>query len=250
MRLDVTLTATDTDDIKLPLHYNRAVQGLIYQLISDSLPDLHEKGYVIQGRTFRLFVFSRILGEIKKRSGETIMFGSPIKIKISSPVPSFLELMGNRFLQAQSIYLHTCQLRVDSVSIKKNPDFHVGAIIVRALSPITVYSTLAAGDGRKKTYYYHPKEKEFAKQIAGNIFKKAMLLGISTDGAGFHIEPYRVSSSDRKIMYYNNFVITGWMGQYKIAASMPELFNIAYDAGLGAKNSQGFGMIEKVIDIG
>jgi CRISPR-associated endoribonuclease Cas6 len=39
------------------------------------------------------------------------------------------------------------------------------------------------------------------------------------------------------------------MGQYKITTSDPELFSVAYDAGLGAKNSQGFGMIEKVVDI-
>jgi CRISPR-associated endoribonuclease Cas6 len=249
MRLEVTLAAPDDNVIRLPLHYNKAVQGLIYHLIGDYMPDLHDKGYVMQGRVFRLFVFSRILGEIKGRSGEAILFGSPIKIKISSLIPSFLELMGNRFLQAQGLSLHTCQLKVNSVSIKKNPDFSAGAIIVRSLSPITVYSTLAAGDGRKKTYYYHPREKEFAEQITGNIFKKAMLLGISTDGAVFQIEPYKIGSSDRKTMYYNNFVITGWMGQYKITTSDPELFSVAYDAGLGAKNSQGFGMIEKVVDI-
>jgi CRISPR-associated endoribonuclease Cas6 len=249
MRLEVTLAASDDKDIRLPLHYNRAVQGLIYHLIGDYLPDLHDKGYVMQGRAFRMFVFSRILGEIKGRSGEAILFGSPIKVKISSLIPSFLELMGNRLLQAQGVNLSACQLQVDSVSIKKNPDFSAGAMIIRTLSPITVYSTLTTGDGRKKTYYYHPREKEFAEQIAGNIFKKAMLLGISTDGAAFQIEPYKICSGDRKTMYYNDFLITGWMGQYKITTSAPELFSIAYDAGLGAKNSQGFGMIEKVVDI-
>lgn len=246
MRLEVALAAPESNDIGLPLHYNKAVQGLIYQLIGDYLPELHDKGYVVQGRVFRLFVFSRILGEIEKLGNGSILFRSPIRIKVSSPIPRFLELIGNRLLQVQYVNLHTCQLKVDSVSIKKNPDFYPGTKIIRAMSPITVYSTLTAGDGRKKTYYYNPKENEFAEQIAGNIFKKAILLGISTDGAEFQIEPHRIISSDRKTMYYNNFVITAWMGQYKITANMPELFHIAYDAGLGAKNSQGFGMIEIV----
>ncbi|MBC7189418.1 hypothetical protein H5U35_04285, partial [Candidatus Aerophobetes bacterium] len=40
-------------------------------------------------------------------------------------------------------------------------------------------------------------------------------------------------------------LIKGWMGTYRLEGN-PELIKFSYDAGLGAKNSQGFGMYEVV----
>lgn len=48
-------------------------------------------------------------------------------------------------------------------------------------------------------------------------------------------------------MLFKGTVIKGWTGLYEL--SLPEpLFQIAYDTGLGSKNSQGFGMVEVVRD--
>ncbi|MDN5332516.1 MAG: CRISPR-associated endoribonuclease Cas6 [Tepidanaerobacteraceae bacterium] len=42
---------------------------------------------------------------------------------------------------------------------------------------------------------------------------------------------------------YKDVIIKGWMGVY-ILKGDPVLLKIAYDAGLGSKNSQGFGCFE------
>ncbi len=39
------------------------------------------------------------------------------------------------------------------------------------------------------------------------------------------------------------FLIKGWLGVYRVK-SHPELIKLAWDAGIGSKNPQGFGMFE------
>jgi len=245
MRLIVEFRATENERITLPLQYNKAVQGMIYQRIREYLPDLHDRGFVFAGRVFRLFVFSRIEGSGVKIGSGTISFNSPVRIKIGSPDNNFLECLANSLLRTPQVDIGGRSLLVESVAVARNPDFSSGRVKVRAISPITVYSTLMSADGRKKTYYYHPEEKEFSEQIRNNIMKKGALLGVGDKEASFAIEPYRVKNADLKTVYYKDYVVKGWLGQY-ILRGIPELLNIAYDAGIGAKNSQGFGMIEVV----
>ncbi|MFN7181678.1 MAG: CRISPR-associated endoribonuclease Cas6 [Planctomycetota bacterium] len=45
-------------------------------------------------------------------------------------------------------------------------------VVVKMLSPITIYSTLTKRDGSKKTYYYNPFENEFGQLIRDSGVKK------------------------------------------------------------------------------
>ena len=45
------------------------------------------------------------------------------------------------------------------------------------------------------------------------------------------------------MIYYKNAPVIGWHGTFKIETDK-EKFNKIIDAGLGARNSQGFGMVE------
>lgn len=53
----------------------------------------------------------------------------------------------------------------------------------------------------------------------------------------------KVSSRDQKIVYYGNTLIKGWMGVYQLIGD-PVLLRFAYQAGIGFKNPQGFGILE------
>jgi CRISPR-associated endoribonuclease Cas6 len=56
------------------------------------------------------------------------------------------------------------------------------------------------------------------------------------------IEPYRFSlEKNKKIVYFKNTIIECFSGIYKLTGSL-ELIYATYDAGLGAKSSEGFGM--------
>jgi hypothetical protein len=56
------------------------------------------------------------------------------------------------------------------------------------------------------------------------------------------VKPRKVGKTDQQILNFKGFWIKGWTGLYE--AKLPDpYFRLAYDAGLGSKNSQGFGMV-------
>jgi len=234
------------DRLILPIHYNSLIQGFIYanldNLISDSL---HNEGVAFGKRQFRFFTFSRIYGRYLINS-ETIEFTGPLKLHMSSIHEDVLESFVKHLLIKGKIQLGSQQCELLRIDVEEKPKF-TRPLHVKTLSPITVYSTLTAGDGRKKTYYYSPTERDWEIQVFTNLWRKSQALGLGpSDPAylvGARIKPIRVGKQDLRIMKYRDTVIKGWTGIYEL--DLPEeFFYLAYDAGLGAKNSQGFGMIE------
>jgi CRISPR-associated endoribonuclease Cas6 len=79
-----------------------------------------------------------------------------------------------------------------------------------------------------------------------NLARKARALGWERPEealADGYVRPVRVQPRDRKLIYYKGFVVQAWTGQYELKLP-PGYLELAYDAGLGGKNSQGFGMVE------
>jgi len=61
---------------------------------------------------------------------------------------------------------NTCELEAVEVEMPVEPK---SPVLVRALSPITTYSTLKTPDGRRKTYFYTPFEQEFSQKLMENL---------------------------------------------------------------------------------
>jgi len=144
------------------------------------------------------------------------------------------------------VHLHGSPCLIESVEVEPKISPPSRPVQVKTLSPITVYSTLYTREGKRKTYYYTPWEKEFSSLILENLRKKIHAFrgeNIPYQSDNHYIKPLRVSRRDEKIVKYKGTIIKGWMGIYELYLPM-EYFPFAYHAGLGSKNSQGFGMIE------
>lgn len=245
MRIKLTLDS-DTGSIALPVHYNHLIQGFIYSNIDKKLAEfLHKEGYIYEKRRFKFFVFSRIMGKPYFDSSKNeVTFYTPVYIFISSPISRFIESLVENFLRRERIELYKQSVFVKSVEVipvaKLSEEVHV-----KMLSPVTVYSTFMSKDGKKKTYYYSPFEKDFLSQIRENLKKKYIIFSGCEKGFRFEIFPYRVRLADEKIVMYKNVVVKGWMGVYLMRGSI-EAIKLAYDVGIGARNSQGFGMVEVI----
>lgn len=234
----------------LPHHYNREVQGMIYNNLDSALAGwLHNEGVALGRRSFKFFTFSRLVGEYRI-SREVIEFTGPVLIHISSVHEQILQSLAEHLLKEPSIRLGQTLCEVRSIEVEA-PSPISRPMRVRTLSPVTTYSTLSMSDGRKKTYYYTPFEQDWEKQLLANLRRKAGALGWSEsqvanlqDGKA-HIRPLRVDKKDERIMKYRDTVIKAWTGIYELDLPEP-FFLLAYDAGLGSKNSQGFGMVEIV----
>lgn len=110
---------------------------------------------------------------------------------------------------------------------------------IRMLSPVTVYSTLNTG----RTIYFAPYNHDFRRIIKENLLKKYKAF-YKEDITDIDFELYTLSDKYQKVITkYEGFIIEGWMGDFILKGS-EEIIKLAYDTGIGAKNSQGFGCFE------
>lgn len=241
----ITITFNREKELLLPVSHNYLLQGLVYNFIDEKLADfLHKQGFQVNKRNFKLFTFSRIQGRLKYLKKEKkFKLSPPFKLVISSPIENFVQSLAENLVRAPEVQLNGSKVFVESIEAHFMPDIKP-PVKIRMLSPLTVYSTLYKANGDKKTYYYKPFEREFCQLIRENLFKKyKAFYERETNGASFSIEPLRVGNRDQKIVDYKGTQITGWTGSYELNGS-PELIALAYETGLGSKNSQGFGCFE------
>ncbi len=246
MRIRISLR-TEDGSLRVPVQYNHLLQGLIYSNLDRALSEwLHEKGHAYGERRFKLFTFSRLFGKRAARNGR-IWFDGPIHFYLGAVDAGVLGSFAEHLLTKPTVRLGSAECRVTEVGVEPEPEMDPAkAIRVKTLSPITAYSTLETPEGRKKTYYYAPQEKEWSEALISNLKRKARALGweadVDEDLEDSWVRPHKVRSADQKILNFKGTVIKGWTGLYE--ANLPEpYFRLAYDAGLGAKNAQGFGMV-------
>lgn len=247
MRLRIGLAAENRLSIELPIQYNYLLQGLIYANLEPALASwLHQRGNAYGSRSFKLFTFSRLFG--KRSIGEgRIRFNGPFHFYLSAVDAEILGSLAEHLLKRPVVRLGKAECRVQEVGVEPEPEIDPTIPIrVQTLSPITAYSTLNTPDGRKKTYYYAPTEKEWSDALIANIGRKAKACGWASDTdsdlAEGWVHPYKVRSGDQRILNFKGTIIKGWTGLYEVKLPEP-YFRLAYDAGFGAKNAQGFGMV-------
>ncbi len=228
------------NDIILPLHYNHILQATIYNIIDSKLSDfLHNEGFG-DSRKFKMFTFSRLFGkfDIKTKPGY-IVFDKEVNITIASPYGKFCQSFANGIIK-NKIKMADNELEVVETNLTPI-EVNEEEIVVETHSPIVTYSTLTKQDGSKYTVYFEPKEKEFAKQIDENIKKKyEAFFGRKWEGDSLKIEP--LSKTKQHIINYKDFIIKGYSGIFKLSGPK-ELIKLGLEAGLGAKNSMGFGCV-------
>jgi len=252
MRIKIQLEASSS--LTLPVHYNALLQGMIYHQIDGNLADwLHEQAYQTACRTYKMFTFSRLVGPFSRANGQ-LKFRGPVWFQLASLNNEVLCSLAEHLLKAPDVRLGANRCRVAGVEVLAQPEVDFSKPVrVKALSPLVIYETLYDAKGRSKTHYLNPQDLEWGQRMIDNLARKAEALEWEDPhGAlkGAWIRPHRVNLNDQKIVMYKksgqrDFVIKGWMGLYKIKLPEP-YFWLAYDAGLGGKNAQGFGMVEVV----
>ncbi|ONN28069.1 hypothetical protein XJ44_00555 [Thermosipho affectus] len=242
MRLKVSF---EFEKLVLPIDYNHILQSTILNLISndDFKSFIHDQGYIYEKRKFKLYTFSRIYGKfsIDKEKGKITFFDSANFI-VSSYDDMFCRYLAERFLSFENIYLGGNFVSPKSIEV----DYFESKNSLKTItkSPVTVYSTYLDENGKKKTLYYHPDDPKFKQIIEQNIYKKYYSI-YKKEPKGFIKIKHVGKNPKRIVVYYKGFKIVGWMTAFDLFGD-EELIKIAYEAGIGAKNSQGFGLLEKI----
>jgi len=241
MRIKLVLESEGNNQISLPVHYNQIIQGFLYHNLPTELGKfLHDVGFFYHNRPFKLFTFSKIFSKKITINNSTAYFESPITIFISSPVEDVSKSFAKSLLISEKISLKNQSLTLKSIEILQKPKFDF-INKIKTLFPITVYKTIEKEDGKKITQYFFPEDPEFKDLVKENIRKKySVIKETDLNDFEFDIKPLGYK---KKIIKYKNFVIKAVDGEFELKIQ-PEILETVYDAGIGAKNSQGFGMIK------
>lgn len=229
----------------LPYHHIDWVQAAIYQSMQHSVATaVHDVGFPVDNRAYRLFTFSRIQGRFRALK-ETIEFTFPIKIVIASPIKLLVQQFVNALINEGEFHIGPETCRLSTVSVD-DTEVQSTRVRVRTLSPLTVHSTLTKPDGHSYTVYYHPKEHNFEEQMLQNLLRKYVAvtgtpLTLAKDTPPFRIRPR--NESKMHIVKYKKIIIKGYSGVFDIEGPR-DLLKIGWDAGFGDRNSQGFGLVE------
>lgn len=230
-RLGVTLHG----QARLPLTYREGLQAALYAFLPEPLRTrLHNQGLGVDGKPLKLFVYSRL--EDLRFQDKAFLAQGEVRFYFATALPEVLEAV-ERGLWTQgglSLYGHPFRL----LGLEHLPLPLKDRLMVRALSPITVYRHLEG-----KTRYYRPQEPDFAELLAQNLNQKAQALGLSP--GPLRVRPLGVGPQHKKMERYKGTWVEAWMGRYRLEGP-PHLLALALLTGLGAKNSQGFGFVREV----
>jgi len=228
-------------DKPIPFNRNYAISSWIYRCIKFYNNEYSEMLHF--DRDIKLFVFSDLYIP-KYRVSQEGMFSNEDEVSfyISSPRSEFISNLVKGLLNdvdKNTLALREALLKIKSIETLRSIGFNDSAQF-KALSPI-VTSTFKEG----KIYYLSPDKEKFYENIKTNLRKKYLMVHGKQYKKDIEIEPI-YEKFPRKIKYSIEIKkghVIGFKIPLKITASN-KLLKVAYDCGIGEKNSQGFGMLD------
>jgi len=244
MRL-VSKPEPETGKLSLPIPYNHLAQGMIYRSLDEALARrFHEQRFAYHKRPFKLSTFFRLLSRtpLFDRERQTLTFRGPIYLKIAAMDTEFLESLAVHLVRHRKVRLNGHVSYFTAIEVEMPLEVR-GPVQVRTLSPVSVYQTLYVGEGKPAVYFYYPEALEFERLFLDNLRRKAVAWfrdRAELDGARIRVLWVRRSV----VTEFKGTWIKGWAGLFELDLPEPYFITLVYNAGLGSKNSQGFGMVE------
>lgn len=247
MRLQLTFKPINKN-LVLPINYEEILQGFLYRSIQNLqlASFLHDQGFFTGKRNFKLFTFSRLSGQFNiHKENKTIEFTDRIFWRVSSVLDELIEDLGKNFLFKEKVEINGQPVLIESIKIKEFNAEDQGTYPIKMLSPLTIYQTYENAHGDKKTQFYSPFDFAFSDMIEKNFKNKYEAYFQKKPKHPLKIKPLKVSRKNKVVTFYKGTIINAWTGIYQLTGPV-EYIKFLYDTGLGAKNSQGFGMFELV----
>lgn len=238
MRIDLRLVPKGASEIKLPRDNLYMVQAMLYNLIEKSTTKRNQK--------LELFAFSWLKGHGgSRKSGQSIIFRPPLTFVITSPMRSVMEHLAGEDLGSKRLRLGQADLECRDVKVYE-PEVMGNSIEIKTLSPVTVFSTEKREGKMDLINYYSPSDTEFSAKIDADLRNK---YGVLFSGEIPSSDPVTITPLGEPRKQTARFrskdleAVTGWWGNFKLEGPQ-ELLQLALDAGIGHKNSTGWGCLE------
>lgn len=231
-----------TSNLILPIGYHHIIQSILYDNMRshDNYSGfIHNEGYSYEKRQYRMFTFSLLEGRYEIKDGK-ICFRDEVSFEVRSPDNRLIQIIKENIdyhgIKYPNMNAREVELTLSDARINDNH------IIIKMISPLTVYST---DKSTKHTYYYSYEDAQFTDMVNDNFKRKYnAYTGIAPD-SDILIRPINVRQKDKYVTKYKGYYVSGWKGEYELKGEEKYL-DFLYQAGIGAKNSQGFGLFHVI----
>ncbi len=237
MQLTIHMSNTERESTVLPHAYQHLIQGMLFNIWKED-PEFAAMLHAVNDdgrRIFRGFTFGTLQGRFVSQA-KSVCYTNPISLTIRTLNPLLIEKLIQGIRRQAHLYIGKNRMEVTHLQVS---DRHIETdhIQIRMLTPITVYHT----NDLKQTEFYRPDEKAFYDGIVRNAKRKFQYYTGADYADQFCIIPLFQGLPKRMFTVYKGSYITAWFGQYALSGS-PEILDLLYQTGIGAKNAQGFGM--------
>ncbi len=233
--MQLLLSFHSENSIVFPLAYRQYIQGVVYRALKLSYEELHDGGYVYSGKAYKLFTFGQLCGNYTIK-GKTICFTDTVNLEIRSHDSRIILSLIRFFEKGSKVMICSNFLTVVECRLYDERIFS-SHVKIRAVSPLVSYVT----ENDDHTIFFSPDDDEFYRLLMNNA-KRKYLSCHKTNESAPEIEITSVGTPFKKqVTSFKTTYITGYLGELYMKSS-PEMISFLYDTGLGAKNSQGFGM--------
>lgn len=252
MRFRIHLHLRNPKFKTIPINYQYELSSFIYKTIANGDQNyanwLHQNGFNIEGKQFRLFVFSNFNipnFAINKIDSRIIIQSDTISFDISFLPERSTEEFVKGIFSNQDFSIgdmkSLAEFSVSSIELLPQPDF-TKPLVGKSISPICITNRIEIG----KLDYVAPDDNVASDLLKNNLLNKYLAFyGKEFNGDLFFV--WKATNAKSKLIS----IKTGTPQQTKIRGfncnfslfTIPELMKIAYHAGIGEKNSMGFGMI-------
>lgn len=225
------------NQVKIPINYQSLLQGLIYSMFDKKEYGffLHEKGYRLNEKIFKMFVFSNLYGKYQIIDHD-LMFEDKIYFYVSSPVEEFVENLYQFFMNNERVLLGNNILQISRVSFVDTPYFNGEKdVTIKTISPVVAYTT----DG-KFVSYIQPCDKEFETYCYRNLCEKNEAYQSIVKDIIFKIN--NIKRQRKRLVHFKNTFYVAYDVELSIHTNYETLLFLL-DTGLSSKGSAGFGMV-------
>lgn len=232
---ELYITFSTDKPIMLPMSYHHAIQSMLYQMLDCSV---HEKGYGY--RNYKLFTFSALRGGKPDRETKTLTFKKYLYLDVRSVDDKICDSLLESLSASKVCRLLRYELKIEKVIAKEGFEINKSQIKIECLSPISIHTT----NEDKEVHYYSPDEDEFSEKINANFARKYNIFANETSLSDISIKGIE---NQKYVTHYKQFYIIGYRGIYELSGN-PRYLTFLYYCGLGARNSDGFGMFRVIND--
>lgn len=239
---------------RLPLNYQYASSALIYKILAKSGTEfstwLHENGFKAERKKFKLFTFSRI--QIPRYHIEDAfirILSDTATWQISFlPERSTQEFIQGLFKeQAFELGVREANIRfyVQRIELLPPPPFQ-DTMTFETLSP----SCIVQKNDEGKEKYLSPDNPDASRLVKINLLGKyKAFTGNEFSLKDFPFKLKTLTPPKSVLICFKQGTpqenkIRGYMYRFSLTAPL-ELMKIAYETGIGSKNSQGFGCVKE-----